>query len=64
MQGQVVGAREGAVALGAAEGLDARVLAEVPSQLVGAGETPGAALPGAMVRLLACAGETEGRAQR
>ena len=54
VQGQVIGAGEGAVALGAAEGLDPRVLAEVSGQLVGAGEAPGAALPGAVVRLLTC----------
>lgn len=54
VQGQVIGPGEGAVALGAAEGLDPRVLAEVPGQLVGAGEAPGAALPGAVIRLLAC----------
>lgn len=54
----MVGAGEGAVALGAAEGLDPRVLAEVSGQLVGAGEAPGAALPGAVVRLLTCRGRS------
>lgn len=54
VQGQVIGPGEGAVALGAAEGLDTRVLAEVSGQLVGAGEAPGAALPGAVIRLLTC----------
>lgn len=52
MQGEVVGPGEGAVALGAAERLDPRVLAEVSSQLVGAGEAPGAALPGTVVGFL------------
>lgn len=54
VKGQVVGAGEAAVAVRAVEGLDARVLAEVPGQLVGAGELPGAAFPGAFVGLLAC----------
>lgn len=54
MQRQVVGPGEGAVALGAAERFDSRVLPEVSSQLVGAGEAPGAALPGTVVRLLSC----------
>lgn len=58
VQGQVVGAGEGAVALGAAEGLDPRVLAEVSGQLVGAGKAPGAALPGAVIRLLTCRGHS------
>lgn len=52
VQGEVVGPGEGAVALGAAERLDPRVLAEVSCQLVGAGEAPGAALPGTVVGLL------------
>lgn len=51
----MVGAGEAAVAVRAAEGLDACVLAEVPGQLVGAGELPGAAFPGAFVGLLTCA---------
>lgn len=52
VQGEVVGPGEGAVALGAAERFDAGVLAEMPGQLVGAGEAPGAALPGAVVGFL------------
>lgn len=52
MQGEVVGPGEGAVALGAAERFDPRVLAKVSSQLIGAGEAPGAALPGTVVGLL------------
>lgn len=52
MQGEVVGPGEGAVALGAAERFDSGVLAEVSGQLVGAGEAPGAALPGTVVGLL------------
>lgn len=61
VQGQVVGSGEGAVALGAAERLDPRVLAEVSGQLVGAGEAPGAALPGAVVRLLTWRGRDAAR---
>lgn len=56
MQGQVVGAGEAAVTVRAAEGLDARVLPEVPGQLVRASKLPGAALPGALVGLLSCRG--------
>lgn len=52
VQGEVVGPGEGAVTLGAAERFDSRVLAEVPGQLVRAGEAPGAALPGTVVGLL------------
>lgn len=59
MQGQVVGAGEAAVAVRAAEGFDACVLAEVPRQLVRAGELPGAAFPGAFVGLLSCGGGAE-----
>lgn len=59
VQGEVVGAGEGAVALGASERLDARVLAKVPRQLVRAGKAPGAALPGAVVRLFSCRGAVE-----
>lgn len=61
VQGQVVGSGEGAVALGAAERLDPRVLAEVSGQLIGAGEAPGAALPGAVVRLLTWRGRDAAR---
>lgn len=52
VQGEVVGPWEGAVTLGAAEGFDPRVLAEVSGQLVGAGKAPGTALPGTVVGLL------------
>lgn len=52
VQGQVVRPGKGTVALGAAERLDPRVFAEVSGQLVGAGEAPRAALPGAVVGLL------------
>lgn len=48
----MVGAGEAAVAVGAAERLDARVLAEVARQLVGAGEAPCAALPRTAIGLL------------
>lgn len=54
VQRQVVGPREGALAQVALEGLLARVLAEVARQLVGPRELPRAALPRALVRLLAC----------
>lgn len=54
VQGEVVRPGEGAVALGAAERFDPRVLAKVSSQLIGAGEAPGAALPGTVVGLLSC----------
>lgn len=57
MQSQVVRARKAAVAVRATERLYARVLSEVPSQLIGASKLPGAALPGAFVRLLSCRGE-------
>lgn len=64
VQGQVVRSGEGAVALGAAERLDPRVLAEVSGQLIGAGEAPGAALPGAVVRLLTWRGGDAARERR
>lgn len=54
VQRQVVGAREGALALVTLERLLARVLAVVARQLVGPSELPRAALPVAHVRLLAC----------
>lgn len=54
VQREVVGPGEGAVALGAAERFDSCVLAEMSGQLVGAGEAPGAALPGTVVGLLSC----------
>lgn len=54
VQGKVVGPREGAIALSAAERFDPRVLAEVSGELVGAGEAPGAALPGTVVGFLSC----------
>lgn len=59
MQGEVVRPGEGAVAFGAAEGFDSRVLAKVSRQLVGAGEAPGAAFPGAVVGLLSCRDESQ-----
>lgn len=54
VQGQVVGPGEGAVTFGAAERLDPCVLSEMSRQLVRPSEAPGAALPGAVVRLLSC----------
>lgn len=61
VQGEVVRPGEGAVALSAAERFDSCVLAEMSGQLIGAGKTPSAALPGAVVGLLSCgeAGEKE-----
>ena len=53
MEGQVVAAGELPVAEVALEGLRPRVLAVVPRQLVGAGKLPAAAVPRALVRLLA-----------
>lgn len=52
VEGEVVGPGEAAVALAALEGLDARVLPQVPRQLVRPREPPLAAVPGAPVRLL------------
>ena len=54
VEGEVVGAREAAIAVHALERLGARVLAVVARQLVGAREPPLAALPRALVRLLTC----------
>lgn len=45
---------EAAVALSAAERLDARVFTEMSREFIGAREPPCAALPGAMVRFLPC----------
>ena len=53
VQGQVVAAGERPGAEVALEGLRPRVLAVVPRQLVGAGKLPAAAVPGALIRLLA-----------
>lgn len=54
VQRQVVGAREGTVAQVALEGPVARVLAVVAREFVGARELPAAAVPVAVVGLLAC----------
>lgn len=51
---QVIRARETAVAVGAAKGFDAGVLAKVPRQLIRAGKAPGTALPCALVWLFTC----------
>lgn len=51
---QVVGAGKASVAVSAAEGFDAGVLAKVPRQLVRTGETPCAAFPGTLVWLFTC----------
>lgn len=51
----MVGAGEAALAVGALERLDPRVLPEVSRQLVRTGELPRATLPHALVGLLACA---------
>lgn len=52
VQSQVVGAGEAALAVGALEGFDARVFAEVSRQLVRTGELPCAAFPHALVGFL------------
>ena len=54
VQGQVVRAGEAAVAVGALEGLDARVLPVMPGQLVRARKLPRTAIPRALVRFLTC----------
>lgn len=53
VQSQVVGAGEAALAVGALERLDARVLPEVSCQFVGTSELPRAAFPHALVGFLA-----------
>lgn len=60
VQGEVIRPGEGARAHGALEGLGARVLPVVASELVGASEAPVAALPRAPVRLLTCGGGGKG----
>lgn len=52
VQRQMVGPGERAVTFRATERFDSCVLAEMSSELVGAGKAPGAALPGTVVRLL------------
>lgn len=54
MKRQVVGAGKASVAVGAAEGFDARVLAIVPRQLIRTGEAPCATFPSALVWLFTC----------
>lgn len=54
VQGKVIGAREGAIAVRALERLHARVLPKVTGQLIGAGELPRTAFPHALIRLLSC----------
>lgn len=54
VQGKVVRSGEGAGADGALEGFGARVFPVVSGQLIGASETPVAAVPRAAVRLLTC----------
>lgn len=54
VEGQMIGARETAIAVAALEGLGTRVLPVMPRELVGTGETPLAAIPGTLVWLLAC----------
>lgn len=50
---EVVGAREAALAVAAAEGFRARVFAVMPGQLVRAGETPFATVPRTFVGFFA-----------
>ena len=54
VQSQVVGTGEAALTVGALKRFDACVLAEVSRQFVRAGKLPCAALPHALVGLLAC----------
>lgn len=54
VQCQVVRAREAPATGQALEGLGTCVLAVVPGQLVGAGEAPVTAIPGALVGLFTC----------
>lgn len=54
VQGQVIGAREAAIAVRAFERLGARVLAVVAREFIGTREPPLASLPRALVRLLTC----------
>ena len=54
VQREVIGARELAIALAALERSLAGVFALVSRQFIGASEAPHAALPRALVRLLAC----------
>ena len=60
VQGEVVAAREGTGAQVTLERFGPRVLAVMPGQLVGAGKLPAAALPRALVRLLARVGPLVG----
>lgn len=53
VEGEMVGAGEGALAQVALEGSVSGVLAEVTGQFVGTGELPSATFPAAMVRLFA-----------
>lgn len=50
----MIGATETPGAELTAKGLDARVFPVVAGQLVGSGEAPDAAFPGAHIRLLTC----------
>jgi hypothetical protein len=60
VQREVVGAGEAALAHHALERLGARVLPVVAGQLIRPGKPPVAALPGALVGLLACDKEETG----
>ena len=59
VQGQVIGAGEGALAQVTLERPVARVLAEVTRELVRASELPAASLPAAVVWFLSCRDETK-----
>ena len=54
MQGPVVRSGEAAIAVRTLEGFHPGVFPVVPRQLVGAGELPRAAVPGALVWLFTC----------
>ena len=60
VQGEVVAAREGTGTQVTLERFGPRVLAVMPGQLVGSGKLPAAALPRALVRLLARVGPLVG----
>lgn len=60
VQSQVVRPREASVAMAAFEGFGARVFPVVPGQLITSSESPLAAFPGTLVRLLTCKEIIEG----
>lgn len=61
VQSQVVGPREASITMAAFEGFGARVFPVVPGQLITSCESPLAAIPGTLVRLLTCKEIIQGR---